>query len=369
MRIGLLMYANDPPFRGGLWRYGYNLAKNLIKIGSANQFLFIHGEKREENFYGLENYERIIPASSFKKICVLPKILIKEKIDILHETANLSPFFPQITPYKKIVTIHDLSALRYPNTTNLRGWLFFKFLLPKALTRIDYIIVPTRNTKNDIIDFYGINENKIRVIHHGVEEKFFNDISEEKLITFKKRYQLHKPFLFWVGAINIHKNLQTIFKAFLRLPSYIQNEYQIILAGYFGDRAARSLEMIKNLKLDKKVILLQSVSDEELILLYKSASLFVYPSSYEGFGFPVLEAMASGCPVIVSHSSSLPEVVGNGGILVDPHNIELWSYHITKVLEEKSLREELIRHGIQQAKKFNWYKTAQEHLKVYYGND
>ena len=364
MKIGLLMYANDFPYRGGIWRYSYNLARNFIELDKENKYAFIHGQKTPENFVDLEQNEKILPMNSFKKILKLPAVLADDNFNVIHETANFTPLFSK-EKYKKIVTIHDLTALIYPQTTGIKGYLFFKFYLPRALKRVDSIIVPTENTKKDIQKFYNLPPEKIKVIAHGIEEKFFRKVDEKEIQNFRIKNKLNFPFLLWVGAINPHKNLVTIFKAFKALPTDFQKKYKIILAGYLGDKPNDTLRYIKQSGLEDKVVRFGSVNENELVLLYKSADLFIFPSLYEGFGFPVLEAMAAGCPVISSNIAPLSEIINDAGILISPTDISLWREKLIEIFDSDDIKAELRLKGQRRARQFSWKRCAQEHLNVY----
>lgn len=366
MKIGLLMYANDYPNRGGVWRYNYNLAKNLLELDTEDEYVFIHGKSTPDNFKGLEANEALRPMGVLGKLLKLPGELAGEGFDVVHETANTIPRFSW-QPYRKVATVHDLAGLRYPETTNAKGRALFRWYLPYVLKHVDVVVVPSENTKREIIEYYGIPGEKLRVIKYGVEERFFEKKTPVQIRATKEKLGIHWPFLLWVGAVNRHKNIKTVLEAFLRLPKEFHSSLKLVLAGYMGDMAQDTFSQIREYGLSDAVVSVGAVSDEELSTLYQAAEMFVFPSFYEGFGFPALEAMASGCPVLASNAASLPEVVGKEGLLLSPDAPDAWAEAIEKVMRSAGLREELSAQGIRRAKEFTWGKTAERHLSVYRG--
>lgn len=271
-----------------------------------------------------------------------------------------------------IITCHDL--LKYFDLK--RTGMFFQnpTFLGKIYLSLDFsgmkkarkIIAVSKYTKHDLVTYLGIPEEKIEVIYQGVDLENFKPESE------KTRRRKNSPYLLYVGAEIPRKNFAGILKAFKSLKAdHVFRNFKLVKVGNASSGWSRekyrnqSLDLVKTLGLENEVIFTGFVDKKELVSYYAGAECFVFPSFYEGFGLPPLEAMACGCPVVTSNSSSLPEVMGNAGLLVDPHNVDEIVAAITKVLTNGYLRNSLRRAGLERAKQFSWQKTAEATLRVY----
>lgn len=350
---------------GGLWRYGYSLMNQFNKLDPTNYYRVIHSQENPENFIGLENNEELIPLKGWEKIVKLPRILADRKFDVVHVTENLCPLFNNQS-YKKIITIHDLMPLSLSQAADFKTRLYYKFYLPRALRRVDKIITISEYSKQELINLYNIKEEKIEVIYHGIDNIFSQEVDQKSLQIFKDKYQLDHPFLLFVGGINLRKNLKIVLEAYNSLSNSFKKEFKIILVGKAGAEAEGTRRLIQTLGLNESVRIIGKVSDKELPLFYKSASLFVFPSLNEGFGLPVIEAMAAGCPVISSNATCLPEISGGAALLLDPLRVEEWRDGIASVLSDQQLSQDLVKSGIVRAGQFNWQDSAKKHLEVYY---
>ncbi len=225
----------------------------------------------------------------------------------------------------------------------------------RAIRKADFLIAISENTKNDLIKYLHISEEKIQVVYNGVNHNIFR--VRNKYYT-RERVGLIKDnkYILNVSSSEQRKNFPSVLKAFSII---FESQYNFNLI-HVGKLDKKSKDMIKKLNLDRQFINFENISEEKLALLYNASDLFVFPSFYEGFGLPVLEAMASGCPVITSNKSSLPEVVDNAGILVDPENIDELGNMMYKVLTNNKLQKDMIQRGVEQAKKFSWQKCARE---------
>lgn len=273
---------------------------------------------------------------------------------------------------KKIITVHDLSFLRYPEFFSCRKNFWHKTLnIKKNLLEADGIVAVSENTKADIVELLKVDPGKIKVIHSGIEEP--GKIKFDKLDNiFWRQDKLKscqgKKIILYVGTIEPRKNLVNLIKAYdlWRDNLSAQDKYlPLILVGAFGWKTKKILSAWKESKYKKDIIFLGYVSDEERELLYQSASLFIYPSYYEGFGFPPLEAMARGVPVITSNVSSLPEVVEDAALMINPHDISEISGAITAILNEDDFRLKLIEKGKKRAMIFSWEETAKKYLEFF----
>jgi len=367
MKIGLLADMLDFGYRG-VGVYAYNLISKLLGIDKNNEYIIIHNENsrcpqdhkdvfkktkelRIKPFPGFSNKyetERIVTRLKY------PRALKKEKFDLIHDLTNLYTLSPNKTRMKTVITVHEVTTFAKNFLDKLA--VFFTFRSLKSLKdNLEYchFIAISQNTKKDLMK-YGIPEEKISVVYQGVNHEVFKpmDVENDKDL-----------FILYVGSNAPRKNLTTLLRAFYLLKKK-DFPHKLLLVSR-PNKVLTSL--IDSLHLQREVIFRPQVSDKELCSLYNFADLFVLPSLFEGFGLPPLEAMACGCPVIVSNVASLPEVVGDAGILFNPlDHVEL-ANKMGKVLTDESLREEMRRRGLKRAKMFSWEKTVKETLKVYRG--
>jgi glycosyltransferase involved in cell wall biosynthesis len=377
MRVGLISYPIDYEQRTGIGNYTYYLVKNLIEIGKADNLYLIHYRKFNEEVYS-KAHEKIISVPEFLlhipkipaliSMFKLPFLVKKTEIDILH--------FPAVwgaqiilsflnSKVKKILTIHDLTPLLYPYTHKKYNVIIWNSTLQLIKNKIDMIITISQNTKNDCIKYLKIPENRIKVIYLAAD-KIYQPINNKHEIEEEiyKKYNIQIPFIIYVGTLEKRKNVSTLIKAFYRLKR-IKIPHKLVIVGKKGWLYNDIFKTIESMKIQEDVIFTGYVPEEDLVKLYNLADLFVYPSYYEGFGLPPLEAMACGCPVITSNTSSLPEVVGDAGILVDPYDVEGLAKAMYEVLKDESFRIELAKKGLERAKLFSWRKTSEETWKVY----
>lgn len=373
MRVGIDI--SQIIYGSGVSRYTKSLCVSLLKNASEDfEFLFFGGSlrrKKELNSF-ISDLEKLRPEIKIqKKISFLSPSLAHLLFNKLHFlsleifTGNLDVFHSSDwtqpkTKALKITTIHDLAVLKYPEAFSKKIISAHKRRLEWVKKEADLIIAVSESTKKDIIDLLKIPENKIKVIYEGVDNNF-KPQSRNEIKRVREKYNLQKDYFLSVSTLEPRKNLKTSIRAFNALNNE-NKEVSFALAGRMGWGDLKKMGIDKK---NKNIKLLGFIADEDLPALYSGAIGFIYPSLYEGFGLPVLEAMACGCPVITSSVSSLPEVVGDAGILIDP--LDNWSLakNMEKLLKDDQLRDKLIAKGIIQAKKFSWQKTAVETLKAY----
>ena len=359
--------------RTGVEEYTRYLLDNLFSIDKKNKYvLFLNSWKKTKlDFSWLEKY----PNVSVKKFRFPNKILNLmfwyfswPKIDHLVGGADLV-FSPNIifgnvsAKTKSVITIHDLSFVRHSEYFSWKRKWWHIFINPKKICQTaDKIIAVSQSTKDDLVRVYKIKPEKIVVILSAVADNFcIIDRNNEKLVKIKEKYNLPYKFILFFGTIEPRKNIVGIVRAFNLLQKN-GSEYNLVIAGEKGWMNEEIDREIANSPFREKIQIINCVPDEDKVYLYNLASLFIYPSFFEGFGFPPLEAMKCGTPVIASRSSAIPETVGNSAVLVDPHNLNELSDAIEIVLENKTIREKLIAGGFKKTKSFNWRDTAEKTL-------
>lgn len=368
VNVGILSWIIDRQ-RTGVDNYLYYLLKTMIKMGKFREMFLIHHIKTNDYVYEAAN-DIIIPKvpSRLTYPIGLPYIIKKSKIDILHVPLHwplqITPFFFNFN-IKKVLTIHDLTPLLFPEThtkENLKWWVSSLNLIKN---RTDVLIADSLHTKNDCINYLNIPAKKIKVIHLAADSIFKSyEDKEEILGDLKRKYCLKSSFILFVGTLEKRKNIPNLIRAFHKLKKR-GIEHKLIIIGGKGWKYDDIFNTVNELNLKKDVLFMGYVPNEDLVKFYNAADLFVYPSLYEGFGLPPLEAMACGCPVITSNTSSLPEVVGDAGITIDPHNCNALADAMYEILTKDSLRLKLSDKSLKRAKMFSWEKTARETWKIY----
>jgi alpha-1,3-rhamnosyl/mannosyltransferase len=276
------------------------------------------------------------------------------KPSLYHET-NYVPFYFEDGP--TVITICDLSFIRHPEWHPIDRVKYFEKYCMKRLSRTEAIITISEFSKKEILNLLNVDPAKIYITSLGVDKTF---------TPGKKRMQgLLDRYLLFLGNLEPRKNLPILINAYLSLPKNLRERYPLVVAGAKAWHTNQLEKALLPFNHDEKITLTGYVPQTALPDLYRGASLFIYPSLYEGFGLPVLEAMASGVPVITSNLSSLPEVVGDAGILVDPHCVDNLREAILMILNDEEMRNELIAKGLKRAKSFSWEKCAKETLVVY----
>lgn len=365
MNIGIIIGQNLDRPKGGLEVYTHNLIKNLLRVGQNNKYFFIK-DNRNTGFPNINKITINLGKTPARKVLKnsfdLSGIVKKYQLDIVHDPAQMGPFLFS-TNAMKILTIYDLFPLTHPQTSPSKYTpVIYKYLLPHVLKRTDVIIAGSESTKKDILRYFPSLRGKIIVIY-AAADKSFRQINNPDRI--KKKYNLNTPFIFALGTLSPRKNLLTLIKAFSKLK--IRGfKHKLVIGGQKGWKYENIFKDASDLVEKNEIIFTGFIPDNDLPYFYNLADLFVFPSLYEGFGIPILEAMACGCPMITSNISSMPEVGGDAALYINnPLDTDELTDKIKKVLFEKGLKEDLIKKGLVQAAKFSWEKTARETIKVY----
>jgi glycosyltransferase involved in cell wall biosynthesis len=302
----------------------------------------------------------------------LLKNILNKNVDIIHNLDNLGPYLIKHKYENKKVnyvqTVHDIAPVIYPQLYNQLVKFDFKIILPRILMNCDLIIAASYSTKKDLIRTFGIDKNKIIVIHLGVDTSFFYPRTGTE--SCLKKYGIKDKYLLYVGTDNPRKNLTKLIISFIKLSKDIP--HNLVLVGPIDKNKILKIlseycytESLKN-NLLKRIIILGYIDYDDLPIIYSSASEFIFPSLYEGFGLPILEAMACSVPVVVSKNSSLPELVGDAGVYIeDPLNIDDIYYAVLKNLDNDTALLRLKEKGLDRAKKFSWEQTINKTIGIY----
>jgi glycosyltransferase involved in cell wall biosynthesis len=366
MRIGI--DARTISEKGGCRTYVLNLIKNLLKVDKENKYIIFYNKSEHLGTFKETEEYLVRPGQKYFQLIYdhlsMPLAVRKYKLDLIHTPKSATSFF---YPIKNVVTILDVIPLLYPETERFPNRLYWKIQIPVAIKKADIIITISRSAKKDICQMFNVSENKIKVVYLCYNERMKPiDASDRILKKVKEKYHLPDKFILFVGTIQPRKNLDKLFRAYALLKNGNKiNNSKLVICGRFGWFYKPLLNLLNELKIKKDIKFLNFIPDSELPYIYSLAELFVYPSQYEGFGLPVLEAMACGVPVITSNSSSLPEVAGNSAIKIDPRDTQGLSDSIRQVLFNEKIKNTLVKRGLEQAKKFSWGKCAKETLKIY----
>jgi len=365
MRIGIdarLVYYN----RAGIGQYILRLVEALAEIHPAqDQFVLLQSRKDNSSIIHSNGFSRKsvwTPSHNRFEQPALSFEISRLKLDLLHSPDFIPPFRRN---YKSIITIHDLAFLLYPHFLTKESARYYG-QIDQAWRKTDHIIAVSEATKQDSIKLLGVPEKKITVIHEAANPMYRPVPNDEAYQRVKDKYKLSRNFILFVSTIEPRKNLPTLLQAYRQLRDQYNREELLVLAGAKGWLWEEVYETVENLNLQDHVIFLGRVPSVDLVYLYNAAGLLVHPSFYEGFGLTPLEAMTCGTPVIVSNTAALPEVVGDAGLMINPHDIEGLTVAMWRVLTEEDLRQELSAKGLKRAAHFSWLKAAEKTLEVYH---
>lgn len=350
----------------GVQRAAYNLVRTLVSVDRLNQYIIFTG--KEEIDKPEWQYPNVTIVSSplhdgqpLKSLLweqfVLPHLAKKYNVDILHSPANMAPLF-----YKgrSLIHIHDVCFVVNPQWYSFLFRTWYNWVIPRLAKKAVRVITNSNNSKNDLLQFCNLSVDKVSLVYWAVDDAFLNNRKQPD----DKNWPI-KDYILYVGSLEPRKNIKTLIDAFQRMrKANTDLETKLILIGGESPLFAELKLKIKEFKED--IILKGFVGDHDLLRYYRNASLVAYPSFYEGFGLPPLEAMACGTPVVTSMSSSLPEVVGDAAILVNPYDTSELADAMCRVLKDQNLRKRLKKAGLQQVKRFNWYRVARNILGIYY---
>jgi len=363
MQVGIdarLVYYHP----AGISRYCLQLMRALAEIDKEDQFVIFQSRHAPEPLVQQSNFrsESLWTPSHYRVEQYLLSLELRFKpVDVLHSPDFIPPFRRRC---RSIITIHDLNFLLYPQFLTKASARYYG-QIDQAVRHTDHIIAVSESTRHDIVRLLGVPEQMITVIYEA-PRRFFHILPDVDLRPrLQQRFGLKRDFLLFAGTIEPRKNIPTLLSAFQQMLDHYHPDVDLVLAGARGWLADEIDGLVSRLGLSDRVRFLGRVSDEELVWLYNATRMLVWPTFYEGFGLPPLEAMACGAPVIVSNVSSLPEVVGDAGLLVDPTDTNALTVAMWRVLSDDTLRQEMIAKGIKRAANFSWERAARETLALY----
>jgi glycosyltransferase involved in cell wall biosynthesis len=365
-------------FKRGVGRYIENLVKNLLEIDPVNEY-FVYLDKRStlNEYIAGKNcrFKRLDTSNALiYEQFLLPGQAAADKIDVLHGTDNTLPYINPFYRGKKVVTIHDTmfirplaKAIAKPTMKQEMVDAYNKFSIPLSAKIADQIITVSEYSKTDILKYLRVRQDKVTVIKEAADKKYRTIKDEKKLSGIMDKYGITKPFVLLSAASDTRKNTIRALEAFNIFNNMTEFKYLLVITSIGKKEIATTniQKKIKELNLEKYVIITEYAPEDDMILLYNAAFLFLFPSIWEGFGLQVLEAFSCGLPVVTSNNTSLSEVAGDAAMLIDPFSVEDIVRGLAELEKSEAKRYSLAEKGFKQAEKFSWKVTAQETLNIY----
>jgi glycosyltransferase involved in cell wall biosynthesis len=371
VRIGLdARYATD--HFPGIGRYTLGLARGLAELALDQRLFLIVDPRAAAGRYDLAALAQLpkvelvpLAAGSFgpRQHLAMPALARRLKLDLLHSPYYVRPYFG--LPCPAIVTIFDLLGWRFPRTLSWRGRLFYRLSMTLAVRTAAVVITVSECARADLRHVYGLQPAQLAVTPLATERRFHPQ-APELVAALRTRYKLPPSYVLYLGSSKPHKNLERLVRAWARV---VENGAtagaQLVIAGHAANPSPELRHLIATRRLTPHLCFLPDVADRDLPTLYSGATVFVFPSYYEGFGLPPLEAMACGAPVLCAYAASLPEVVGEAALTVDPYSMIELAEGLSRLLGNSLLRRDLRARGLQRARTFSWRRTALATLEVY----
>ena len=355
----------------GIGQYAVHLAQALTRVDPANQYVLLQSRKDHRTLAegphvqrksmvtpSHHRWEQEMLVAEFK----LRPALRRLGIDLLHSTDFIPPL--RLHGFKSVITVHDLAFLRWPHFLTEASARYYG-QVEAAVERADHIIAVSESTKNDLVKLLGAPRDKITVVHEAADPIYRPLARAEALASIRSKFPLPEEFILFVSTIEPRKNINTLLHAYRRLLDSYKVSAGLVLAGSTGWLSDQIFDTVEQLDLQRHVTFLGRVQNGDLLYLYNLACCLAHPAHYEGFGLPPLEAMACGTPVVASNVSSLPEVVGDAALLIDPNSDEELAVALHRLLTNEELRAMLREKGLVRARTFSWERAAEETLAVY----
>jgi glycosyltransferase involved in cell wall biosynthesis len=351
----------------GIGTYIRNLLLQLARIDQATEYVLLCREKDANVARQLgPNFRAVVesaPPYSISEQIRIPIALRREHVDLFHAPHYV---LPPLVHCRSVVTIHDCIHLMFPQYLPGRlAHAYARATILAATRRADRILTVSEASKSDILRCFNVPADKIIVTYNAIDACFLAEPTDDEFARARERYQLTNPFVLYVGNIKPHKNLERLIDAFDRVRRQGFDDLRLVIIGDQISRYQGLRRAVHRHKLHKHVRFLGFVSPETLAVLYRLASVFAFPSLYEGFGLPPLEAMASGTPVLSSNVSSLPEVLGDAALLVDPYSPEAIADGLVQLLTDETLRATLKKRGLAKARQYSWEDSVRRVHGIY----
>lgn len=351
----------------GIGTYIQNLLPALARIDEENRYL-IFAQPEHSDFVDQlpDNFQFVCEKAkgySARELVSLPWQILRCRLDLFHATHYVLPYF---VACKAVVSIHDIIHMLYPEfLPNRFAHLYASTMIRHSLSRGDRIIASSQNTRSDLLETFRVDGDKIEVVHLGVSQRFRKTVEPAAAESVLAGLGITKPYILFVGNPKPHKNLTNVVSAYARALEIETFDADLVCVGDNGPKATRIRRQAEKLGIADRLKLVGRVSNDDLPAIYQQATLFVYPTLYEGFGFPVVEAMASGVPVVTSNKSALKEVAEGYADLVNPLDVEEMARSLAHCMANPDHRAALIRLGLRRAEDFRWQRTAKKTLAIY----
>ena len=351
----------------GIGTYIRNLLRQLARLDRDTEFVLLCRPEDAASLTSLgSNFRPIIETAGNYSVAEqlrVPLALQRERVTLFHAPHYV---LPPLVRCRSVVTIHDCIHLMFPQyLPNRMALAYARTSIRMAARRATRVLTVSESSKSDILRFVDTEPDKIDVIYNAYDERFGVEPREEDVVRVKERYQLHDEFVLYAGNVKPHKNLERLIEAFDRVRKHGLDHLKLVIIGDEISKYTSLRRAVHKHQLHKYVRFLGYLPEETLAVMYRLAGVFVFPSLYEGFGLPPLEAMASGTPVVTSNVSSLPEVAGDAAVLVDPYDPDAIAAGIERVLTDERIRRELRRKGVARARQFSWEQSVKRVREIY----
>jgi glycosyltransferase involved in cell wall biosynthesis len=351
--------------QAGITQYTLNLIRALAGLDRENEYLIFQRRPDPQTIVSQENFRRVslwAPTHHpLEQYMLGVELLFQGKMDVVHCTDFIPPFYYRGAT---VITVHDLNFLLYPHFLTRQSARYYG-LIDRAVRQATHIIAVSEATKRDLVRLTGTPETKISVIYEAAEPVYYPIHDQKVLARIHNKYHLPEQFILFVGTIQPRKNLPTLIRAFQSLIEGYRTQADLAIVGKSGWLYDDVHQLVEDLDLKDRVHFLGRVPAADMPHLYNASQMLVLPSYYEGFGLPPLEAMACGVPVIVSDTSSMPEVVGDAALRVAPEDEDGFTVAMWRFLTDDALRADMIGKGLRRVECFSWERAAQETLEVY----
>jgi glycosyltransferase involved in cell wall biosynthesis len=351
----------------GIGTYIRNLLRYLAECDHTREYVLLCQPQDRDSLAAMApNFKPLVNTSKAYSIAehlTIPAALVRYPVELFHAPHYV---LPPLVPCKSVVTIHDCIHLVFPQyLPNRLAYTYARASLWSAAHRAARVLTVSETSKADIVKHCGVSPERVTVIYNAIDEGFLQEPAETEIRNTRERYQLDDPFILYVGNIKPHKNLERLIEAFHLVRREGFERVKLLIIGDQISKYPRLRRAVDRHKLHKHVRFLGFVSRDTLASLYRLATVFAFPSLYEGFGLPPLEAMAGGTPVVAANTSSLPEVLGDAAVLVDPYSEPAIAEGLIRVLNDAELRARMRAAGLARARSFSWEESVRKVKAVY----